>query len=124
VETPKPRLLVAMDLWTTPSSCRCHVGRLCHGEGRKPKKRNDCIRWYLRDCLATAPRTEHPVRTNVVALLGILLAHEVTMGDLMFLLILGGGIWLAIAITQLRADLTELADTVHAAFCASVTANY
>jgi hypothetical protein len=46
------------------------------------------------------------------------------MGDLMFLLILGGGIWLAIAITQLRADLTELADTVHAAFCASVTANY
>jgi hypothetical protein len=26
--------------------------------------------------------------------------------------------------TQLRADLTELADTVHAAFCASVTANY
>jgi hypothetical protein len=101
VQVSKPRLLVAADRWITlratsvTSAAYVTVKADSH-------ERTDCVRRYLHDlptnraAYGTSRQTERRCTARQV----FVLASEVTMGDSMFLLILGGGIWLAIAIAK------------------------
>jgi hypothetical protein len=79
VQLFRPRLLVALDLWITLRVAAATSDPYATVRVDSPTTGLP-IRRYLHDSPRTALRTERRVRTNVVALLGILLTDAVDMG--------------------------------------------